>query len=379
MKNVLIVGAGRLGKGFVGETFFNADWNITFLDKDPKVVEELNKEGKYEVKVHTTDNVFINEISGYEAYITDEKYSVLNNFLNSKLIMLPLYPSDFEEAANYLSKCFDEQYRTNPDSKKVLICLTNKNHIIPEITSYFKKYLLNDEIRQWFDKNVVIRDSIVRRSTDAESNYSTKLITTAVASLIIQGPAYVDFDDVKWLEVRDNVEILKDIKVFTINGAHAATAYYGYLKGYKDIPSAQEDKDVAKLVKDVHDVTVQAVLYEFPVTRDDIRELEYLPKAKNEMPDSIYRVAYDPIRKVGPRDRFMGVIDICEKYEIDYTPIAKALATAFLYNEYDDPSAQKIQKDINKIGLRETISNYVGRKFDDDVVIKIEEEYKNLQ
>ena len=33
MKNVLIVGAGRLGKGFVGETFDNAGWNITFLDR----------------------------------------------------------------------------------------------------------------------------------------------------------------------------------------------------------------------------------------------------------------------------------------------------------------------------------------------------------
>ena len=30
MKNVLIVGAGRLGKGFIGETFDNAGWNITF-------------------------------------------------------------------------------------------------------------------------------------------------------------------------------------------------------------------------------------------------------------------------------------------------------------------------------------------------------------
>lgn len=43
MKNVLIVGAGRLGKGFIGETFDNAGWNITFLDKDPKVEEELKK------------------------------------------------------------------------------------------------------------------------------------------------------------------------------------------------------------------------------------------------------------------------------------------------------------------------------------------------
>ena len=55
MKNVLIVGAGRLGKGFVGETFDNAGWNLTFLDKDPRVTEELRKHGCYYVKVHRVD------------------------------------------------------------------------------------------------------------------------------------------------------------------------------------------------------------------------------------------------------------------------------------------------------------------------------------
>lgn len=379
MKSVLIVGAGRLGKGFVGETFYNAKWDISFLDNDSKVIDELNKEGKYSVRVHKTSEVVTNEISGYKAFLTDGNYAVLNNFLKSDLVMLPLYPSDFEEAAKYLSKCFDEQYKVKPESKKTLICLTNKNHIIDEIIQYFRENLADDEVRKWFDKNVVIRDSIVRRSTDAESNYSTQLITTAVASLIIQGPVHSNFEDVEWLDIRENVEILKDIKVFTINGPHAATAYYGYLKGYKDIPSAQENKDIAQLIKGVHDATIHAVLYEFPVTRDEIRELEYLPEAKNEMPDSIYRVAYDPIRKISPHDRFMGVIDLCEKYEIDYTPIAKAIAAALLYDEKRDPSSQKIIADVKKMGITETISKYIGREKQDRVVEKITDEYVKLQ
>ena len=45
MKRVLIIGAGRLGKGFVGETFDNAGWDITFLDKDQRVIDELNRSG----------------------------------------------------------------------------------------------------------------------------------------------------------------------------------------------------------------------------------------------------------------------------------------------------------------------------------------------
>ena len=47
MKQVMIVGAGRLGKGFFGETFDNA--GCAFLDKDPRVVEELKRTGSYHV------------------------------------------------------------------------------------------------------------------------------------------------------------------------------------------------------------------------------------------------------------------------------------------------------------------------------------------
>lgn len=379
MKNVIIVGAGRLGKGFVGETFFNAGWNIAFLDNDPQVIDELNKEGFYDVRVHTTDDVFVNKIDGYKAFVTDEECSVMDSFLETDLLMLPLYPEDFEESAKYLAKCFDKQFEVDPSAKKTLICLTNKNHIIDQITGYFRENLGSEEAKEWFDSNVAVRDSIVRRSTDAETTYSTDLVTTAVAALIIQGPVYSDFSDVKWLDVRENVEMLKDIKVFTINGPHAATAYYGYLKGYDDIVTAQADPDVAALIKAVHDATVHAVLFEYPVTREEIRELEYLPKAKNEMPDAIYRVGYDPIRKVGPQDRFMGVITLCEKYGINYDGIAKALACAFAYSEPADESAMTLQKDIAKDGIRATVAKYVGRDQKDEVVDKIVDEYEKVQ
>ncbi|MGX7068084.1 mannitol-1-phosphate 5-dehydrogenase [Vagococcus fluvialis] len=379
MKNVMIVGAGRLGKGFVGETFHNAGWNISFLDKDPKVISELNKNGKYQVKVHTTDDVFINEIDNFQAFLTEYTPELTENFLNTDLLMCPLYPEDFEESAKFLSVLFKKQYEVKPEDKKTIICLTNKNHIISNITNYFKDNLENDELREWFDKNVVIRDSIVRRSTDAKSNYSTDLVTTAVASLIIQGPVNSDFSDVQWLDVRENVEMLKDIKVFTINGPHAATAYMGYLKKYDDIVTAQEDSEVANLIKAVHDATVQAVLYEYPVTREDIRELEYLPKAKNEMPDAIFRVAFDPIRKVGPQDRFMGVIALCQKYDINFDGIAKALACAFHYAEPKDPSAVKLNKEIKANGLQETVAKYIGRSVDDVVVNKILLESEKLK
>ncbi|BDR59674.1 mannitol dehydrogenase [Xylocopilactobacillus apicola] len=378
MKNVIIVGAGRLGKGFMGETFYNAGWNITFLDQDPQVIDELNRNHSYNVTVHTTDRVFTNEVKNYQALLINEHAKVLDYFLQADLLMLPLYPQDFLSAARDLAFYFDQQFEVDPSAKKTLICLTNKNHIIPKITAAFRASLKDEQVKKWFDQNVVIRDSIVRRSTDATSNYSTDLVTTAVASLIIQGPVFSDFSDVKWLDVRDNVEMLKDIKVFTINGPHATTAYYGYLLGYDDIAKAETDPKVAQLIKEVHDETIEAVLYEYPVTRDQIRELEYLPAAKDEMSDSIYRVGFDPIRKVGKNDRLMGVISLCEKYKLKYDGHVKAVACAFAYDEPKDVKAQQIQQDLKNLGVVSTIAKYIERPAEDPVVQQIAEYYHDL-
>src|SRR5699024_3925987 len=107
-----------------------AGWNLSFLDKDPRVIDELNKNGKYEVTVHTIDDVYQNEISGYNAYLTSEDYPLMASFLETDLIMMPIYPEDFEEAAEYLSHCFETQYKENPNVTKTIICLTNKNRLI---------------------------------------------------------------------------------------------------------------------------------------------------------------------------------------------------------------------------------------------------------
>ena len=57
MQSILVVGAGREGKGFLGETFSTDGWQVYFLDKDPGVVNAL-KTGKYNVTVYQENGTF---------------------------------------------------------------------------------------------------------------------------------------------------------------------------------------------------------------------------------------------------------------------------------------------------------------------------------
>ena len=366
MKNVFIVGAGRLGKGFVAETFDNAGWKITFLDKDSKVAEELEKQGCFHVKVHRVEEIQNRTITNFKAFTCDSGYSCMEAFLETDLIVLPLYPEDFKDAGHYLSKCFEKFYEVHPERKLTLICITNKNYEIPKYETYFKE-LLSDEAQTWFDKNVVIRDSIIRRAKDAESNYATDIDTVAVNSLLIQGPVNNDFSDVEWMEVVDKVEMLKDIKVTAVNGPHASYAFLGYLRGWKTIEEAEEDSWVAEIVEKAREEITEGVLKEYPVTPEEVHNLVYFAPAKGVLPDSIHRVAFDPVRKVSKGDRLTGAAYVNWKHGVPFDNIAIGLAAGFGYADPDDENAQIIQKDIKTLGIKKTISKYID--FPEDHII----------
>lgn len=378
MKKVMIVGAGRLGKGFIAETFDRAGWGVVFLDKDPRVKEELDRKGEFHVKVHRTDVVENRVIRNFKTFLCDEEYSCMEEFLKIDLVILPLYPEDFEEAGRYLAPCFEKMAVAYPMRKMTLICITNKNRLIPEIEAHFKKDL-SESGKQWFEEHVVIRDSIIRRSTDAKSNYAAKIDTVAVNSLLIQGPVNSHFEEVEWMEVTDHIEMLKDIKVTAVNGPHATLAFAGYRKGLETIPEAEADPEIAALERKVTEEILAGVRKEYPVTEEELHRLIYFAPAKGVMPDSVYRVAYDPIRKLSKGDRLAGAAEVNVRHGVPFEGIAEAMALGFLYGEPADPAAVKLQQDIRELGIEEAVSKYTGFEKEHAIVRKVVEKYKGLK
>ncbi len=48
---VIIIGAGKIGRGFIGQLFYRNGYQLFFVDAVKVVVELLNKEKKYRVDI----------------------------------------------------------------------------------------------------------------------------------------------------------------------------------------------------------------------------------------------------------------------------------------------------------------------------------------
>lgn len=103
------------------------------------------------------------------------------------------YPEDIPDVANYLGKVIEERAKVCPQNKLSILACTNKNHYIDDVCSCFRQALQTEEARAWFDSNAVVRDCIVRRSTNAESSHALSLVSTVCMTLLVQQPIFCGY------------------------------------------------------------------------------------------------------------------------------------------------------------------------------------------
>ena len=381
MKSVLIVGAGMLGKGFIGEVFDEAEnWHVSYLDKDPRVIENLKKPEGFTVECSYEDRTEHRVITDYDAFLTDEQFSAADAAIHADVIMMPLYPEDFDEAIAYLSKMLARRAKENPAQSLDIVCNTNYNHYMNHIRETFLKDLGSDEARKWFEDQVYLSDSIIRRSTIADDNAATSLRTMCCATLLIQPPLHNDLKDVPWMEQKDKIELLKDMKVYTINGMHATSAFAGYLKGYTLIEECMDDPEIVAMVNEVMEEASYGLTREFPITKEEIDDMcaFFYVKLDSPINDAILRVCWDPARKLGRNDRLTGNAMYCYKHGKEPVALMQSMANAMAYDDPRDPIAMEIQKKIQEKGIVQAISEVCGIPADHHITQCVAENYRKL-
>lgn len=378
MKKILIVGAGRLGKGFIGETFDRAGWRIAFMDKDARVIGNLNANRSYRVTVHREDRIEERTVSGYAAYTPKDALRLANDVMEADVVALAIYPEDFKDAIAWLSPGLRERAKHHPDKNLDILCLTNKNALMKAFEHEFFAHLETPDRIDWFKRRVSLRDTIIRRATDAADNASLHVRTTAVLSLLIQGPLSVPLHGVEWMEECDRVELLKDLKVFMVNGPHVTAAFAGYLKGYATLNQTMRDPECASLTQRVRDEIQNGILRAYPITKKELDKLSVFPQAQGEMEDYVTRVAYDPIRKLARHDRLTGIACVCMENGVAPDAIAASIANGFAYDHADDPQAVRLQLYIRENGIVKAIVRHCGIAPDSPLVGKIKRCYDNI-
>ncbi len=286
-KKILIFGAGAIGRGFIAPLFYKNGYEVNFVDKDKILVNKLKKRKIYKIAITQKKNYKFENIEFGNIFHLDEKF----NIGDYDIVFTCVGPENCYKNAEKLKK-----------AKLIVSCENDLNTV-------------ENLIKLSNNKNIVfgIPDVIT-------SNTASRILLRKDPLLLISERGTLIIDKKKFIFPKPIVSASnKELKIhwnckfFIHNAPHAIAAYLGYLKGYKFIHEAMNDKKIKKIViGSIKEITYGMIKCGYVKKKFGIYYMkkEISRFSNNLLFDPISRVARDPIRKLAKDNRLILALRI---------------------------------------------------------------------
>ena len=321
MSKIIIVGAGKTGRGFIGRLIRNEE--IYFIDKNEELVNALNEEKQFGIDFFGDKKPSLT-VKYQNAYTWENVTASV--FDNVDLILVSVGGTNLKDVGAELGKYVTKE-------NKIIVC---ENASSPAKKLYEAIGVEGIEI--------------------AESTVFCTTIEKEKGSLAINSEwyPYLQFDKDAFKKDAPTVDGLKavsnfggflDRKLFTYNSASCIIAYLGAFKGYTVYSDAANDEEILAMLDKNYAVINECICKEYGYEENDQREFALLSRDKftdRTLVDTVARNAREPQRKITRNERIVAPMLIEEKYGKDSSILEKTLAAALLYTPDEETEWNKM-------------------------------------
>lgn len=391
-RKIVIFGAGKIGRSFIGQLFGRSGYRVVFVDVDPVIVDLLNAYRSYRVVIKGDKDLEI-IVRNVQAIPGRDTEKVAEAVASAGILAVSVGKNAIEKVIPMIALGLKRRYQNDPDCPLDLIIAENMRD-----ASDFMKEQLKANLPPDFpvDKLVgLVETSIgkmvpIMTSADLEKD-PLVVFAEPYNTLILDGKGFKSpIPDIKGLAPKENIKAWVDRKAFIHNLGHATAAYYGYYKHPEAIYMFEmlDDKEVYSFTREV---IVQSAFtlsraYPHDYTFDDLLEHidDLLMRFRNKaLKDTIYRVGSDLIRKLSTDDRFMGALHLADLMGTPGDKILKAMSYGLFFDAKDEtgncfPPDVKFLDSIKKdfeLTFTELLDFNPVR--DRQVILKLKEAYSN--
>ena len=313
VRKALIIGAGATGRGHVAQLAVESGYAVTLVDKDAALCARLRQSGAYSVRLVSGRPRTVT-IDGFRILHTSEKEELSRALRESALIFTAVCPGNLRDAAVLMREPFARWLgAAGPKDFKNVLCCENMNHS----STAFRDFMLEEfpaELRTRLQSQVGFADTmvarVVARPSDPLSLLGEEYSEWTADRGALRGP---DVPEIRTLELVEDQTRFLQRKLYIHNTGHATFGYLGFLKGYTYIHQAAQDPKIMEVCKKAIEESGWAIEKEYGFSADAIRAYRAALTDKcvsPELPDEILRVVREPVRKLGPEERFFGPIGL---------------------------------------------------------------------
>jgi len=349
----VIFGAGKVGRGFLGQLLLRAGWRIHFVDSNLELVKAL-EEGTYTISNLATGEVEV--ISDYTVS-TDEW-----RLEEASLILTSLGANGLANWAQSVS-----------DLDKDIDIILAENHPAP--AKLVREHISSSRVG--VAQAQVLRSCIEPTEEQIASHGPLTVQVQDHWTLPLDADALIHpelVSSVGGFEAKPNFSVELTRKLYTYNAINAAVCYLGAQRGYVWLSDAANDSEISEIANQVGVEASAALIGEFGFDEGEQRDWSSRALAKYQdvtIRDPIERNARDPIRKLGLHDRILGPIHLCIKHGLPHDALIQTMESALSYREPSDSAAMQLVKYVEDFGawgalqtiasgVDESLANYIG-------------------
>ena len=388
MKKLVVFGAGKIGRSFIGQLFARSGFEVVFADIARQVVSELNNRKTYPVVIKSAGADEILKVENVRGVLIDEVDKVAGEVSDCDIAAVSVGQKGLPQAVAILAeglKLRRKRFGNKPLDIILAENLRNADQYVRGILQKIlgKEYPLDELIglvETSIGKMVPIMPQEIQEK-DCLLVYAEPYNTLILDKKAFKNP----IPDIRGLAPKDNMKAWVDRKSHIHNFGHAAAAYAGFLAEPRAIYLADvlENKAVKKFARSAMLQSAVVLMRKYPgeFTATDLTDHvdDLLFRFGNRaLGDTVFRVGCDLQRKLHRNDRILSPLIDGLKLKSPVNKILLTFAYGLFFRARDEngkllPGDAEFSRILNKKGLIYVLNHFCGLhpKVDREVMQRI--------
>ena len=361
MKKAIQLGAGNIGRGFIGALLAQAGYEVVFADVAAQIIDRINQDRGYTVHIMdaSCEDIAITGVRGVDS----TKPEAVEEIATADLVTTAVGPNILPRIAPTVARGIERRMAAGCTAPLDVIACENA----VRGTAQLKKAVyesLSDEAKAFADQYVCFADCAVDRIVPpVRSANPIDVVVERYFEWDVEKGGLKGEPNVPGMTLVDRLDAYIERKLFTLNTGHAITAYLGCLRGCATIDEAIGKDDIRAIVGAAMRESGAGLIrkHGFDPAAHETYINTILGRFRNpHLHDDVTRVGREPLRKLSAGDRLAKPMMTAHGYGLPVGHLLAGMAAALCYDNPQDAQSVELQRLIETKGVREAAAETTG-------------------
>jgi len=378
---IVLFGAGATGKAHIGLLAWLSGFEIIFVDKNKDLVDRLNSEKKYLVKVFGKD---IQEftVNGFTSYYFEDRDRIAEEISSACIVLTSVFDQNLPDVAKTIAKGITWSRISGRTESINFVACENMADSSRNLGKYVRDNLENPEDMLFMNKMVGFPDCMISRVVPQPESNPLLLVTEDYNEWTVDRYAFVGEKPAGLtpMTLVDNQQARLERKLYVHNGGHATAGYFAFHRKWVYIHEALADVIVGNQTINTLNELGEVVIHKHKFDRENIEEYKEDLKQRGSLAglkDRVDRIIRDPIRKLSSAERLVAPTLYAEKFNLDNSYLIRSIVAVLKYSDPNDKQSLLLNEMIKKDGLPVTLEKVSGISKESNLSCRIQDAWMN--